>query len=384
MKRLTLAFSMAALFLGTLRAQAGPITPGDLLVYRVGIGQATLSSAATPVFVDEYTTTGVLVQSISMPTAASGPQLPLTASGTATSEGYLNLSQNGQYLVLTGYASTPGTAGVASTTSASTPRVVARIDANGNVDTSTNFTSAYSGNNIRSAFSTDGTTIWSSGTGTGATGGVWTINFGATNGTQVSSSTGLANTRVLEAFLNQLYVSSSSGSNVGINTVGSGEPTNSGQSVSLLVSSASAYDFFFADLGGSPGVDTVYVADDGTGGGIKKYSLVGGSWVLNNTIGAGADSYRGLTGTVTPNGVQLYATRQGATPGIVSLFDSSGYNANDNGVPALIAPLPTNTAFRGIDFAPVGVPEPGTWLLASIGMVAAAAIARRRRVKTGR
>ncbi|HEY2148784.1 MAG TPA: hypothetical protein VGH32_12665, partial [Pirellulales bacterium] len=180
MKRLTLAFGMVALFLGTLPAQAGPITPGDLLVYRVGTGQATLSSAATPVFVDEYTTAGVLVNSIPMPTAASGTQLPLTASGTATSEGYLNLSQNSQYLVLTGYAATPGTASVASTTSASTPRVVARIDANGNVDTSTNFTSAYSGNNIRSAFSTDGTTIWTSGTGSSSTGGVWTINFGAT------------------------------------------------------------------------------------------------------------------------------------------------------------------------------------------------------------
>jgi hypothetical protein len=310
-----------------------------------------------------------------MPTAASGTQLALTANGTATSEGYLNLSQDGRYLVLTGYNAAPGTASIAGTSSATTPRVVGRIDASGSVDTSTNFTTAFSGNNIRSAYSTDGSTIWAS----GATGGVWTIMFGNTNGTQVSSTTGVSNTRVLEAFINQLYVSSSSGSSVGVNTVGSGDPTGSGQTVSLLVSSASAYDFFFADLDRSvPGVDTVYVADDNSSsGGLKKYSLVGGSWVLNNTIGAGADMYRGLTGVVTPNGVQLFATRQGANPGIVNLTDSSGYNANDNGVPNLITTLPTNTAFRGIDFAPVAVPKPSTCVLALVG-VAAAAVVRRR------
>jgi hypothetical protein len=355
-------FLAAVLVALPFAAVAGPITPGDLVVYRTGTGQAALSSAATAVFVDEYTKTGVFVQSIAMPTAASGAQLALTASGTATSEGYLNLSSDGHYLVLTGYNAAPGTSGVAGSAAATTARVVGRIDANGNVDTRTNFTNAYDANNIRSAYTSDGTAIWASGAGSAGNGGVWSTNFGATNGTHVNTT--VTNTRVLEAFAGQLYVSSTASANTGVNTVGTGVSPLAGQNISLLVGSTSAFDFVFADLDpGVPGVDTLYLADDGTGGGIKKYSLVGGTWTLNNVIGTGGDNYRGLTGTVTPSGVQLFATRQGATnPGIVALTDTSGYNANDNGTPSLIVPLPTNEAFRGIDFAPA-VPEPSGFAL---------------------
>lgn len=78
-------------------------TPGDLVIYRVGTGATSLSSAATAVFLDEYTATRVLVQSIALPTADSGSNQTLTASGTATSEGLLTLSADGRYLELTGY-----------------------------------------------------------------------------------------------------------------------------------------------------------------------------------------------------------------------------------------------------------------------------------------
>ena len=33
-----------------------------------------------------------------------------------------------------------------------------------------------------------------------------------------------------------------------------------------------------------PVADTLYVADDSAGGGIQKWSLVSGAWVLNGTI----------------------------------------------------------------------------------------------------
>ncbi len=72
----------------------------------------------------------------------------------------------------------------------------------------------------------------------------------------------------------------------------------------------SPYQFFFADLdAGVAGVDTVYVADDSSlvnGGGIQKYSLVGGTWVANGIVGLAGS--RGLTGVVSGSSVTLYVT----------------------------------------------------------------------------
>src|SRR5436190_14750865 len=56
-------------------------TAGNLVVYRVGDGSASLNANAAAVFLDEYTASGALVQSIAMPTAVSGSNKRLTASG---------------------------------------------------------------------------------------------------------------------------------------------------------------------------------------------------------------------------------------------------------------------------------------------------------------
>ncbi|HEY4309598.1 MAG TPA: PEP-CTERM sorting domain-containing protein [Pirellulales bacterium] len=362
-----------------LVAQAAPFSAGDLVVERIGNGSGTLTSAAAAVFVDEYTPSGTLVQSIAMPTAVNGSDLRLTDSGSATSDGYLNLSTDGQYLTLTGYDANVGTASVASTSTtggSATVRVVGRIDASGNVDTTTSLT-AYSGNNIRSAITTNGKDIWVAGAGT--PGGVTYTTFGS-SGAGTSLSTVVTNTRVVEIYgpTAQLYATSGSGSNKGVNAVGTGLPTTSGTSFSLEAASASPYGMFLAQLNpSSSGPDTAYVADDGVG--IEKFSLVSGTWVASGVIGSATDAYRGLTGSVTANGVQLYATRQGGTSqGIVSLVDTSGYNATINGTANLIVALGTNEAFRGIDFAPHAVPEPSTLALGAIGL-GVALIARRRR-----
>jgi hypothetical protein len=119
-------------------------------------------------------------------------------------------------------------------------------------------------------------------------------------------------------------------------------------------STGSPYAFYFADLDtATPGLDVLYVADDSVG--VTKYSLVGGSWTANGTIGT-AETYRGITGSVTASGVVLYATRKGgsaATGGgeLVSLVDSSGYGGAFAGTPTLLATAAANTAFRGIALA---------------------------------
>src|SRR5262245_28648646 len=100
-------------------------TPDDLVIYRVGDGSTVLTNTGNPVCLDEYTTTGTLVQSIALPTTASGSNNPLIASGTATTEGMLTLSADGQYLILTGYDRPLG--GIGSVVTSTVPRDVGRV-----------------------------------------------------------------------------------------------------------------------------------------------------------------------------------------------------------------------------------------------------------------
>jgi hypothetical protein len=338
-------------------------TPGNIVVYRVGNGMDSLTNTGNSVFLDEYTPTGTLVQSIPMPTTASGANFPLIAGGTATTEGGLTRSADGRFLLVPGYGTTTGGGtSLGTTTSAAVPRVVGRVDAAGNVNTSTALNDAFSAGTPRGVSSTNGTDIWL----TGSNEGVRYTTFGATTSTVISNTvTNLRNTLIAGG---QLYVSTGSGSTVRIGTVGTGTPTTSGQTITNLpgfVTSGSPYQFFFADLSSSvPGLDTLYVADDTTAtGGIQKFSLVGGNWTSNGSTAA--DTYRGLTGVVSGGNVTLYATRKGgstATGGgeLVSLVDSTGYNATITAnAPTVIATAAANTAFRGVALTPVsGNPTP--------------------------
>jgi len=341
MAKILLAFCLL-FFYG---AKAQNFTTGNLVVYRVGTGTTALSSSSTAIFLDEYTPAGALVQSLPMPVALSGAQYPLTASGSATSEGLLNRSADGRYLVATGYGAAPGTASVASS-GASVPRVVGLVDYQKTINTSTALSDFAAGNNPRSAISSDGTAIWVA----GGAGGIRYTTNGSTTSTQLSTAS--ANNREVNIFGGQLYLSSGSGS-IRIATVGTGLPTSSGQAVANLPgfpTSGSPFQFLLFDLdAGVSGYDVLYVADDGAG--IQKYSLVSGSWVLNGTVGTSSDAYRGLTGSASGTTVTLFATRKNSE--LVALTDAAGYNVPVSGTPSLLATAATNTVFRGLAFTPV-------------------------------
>ena len=115
-KLLTILIMTAAVAAATFHVRdlhaTGGFTLGNLVVYRVGDGSAALGANATPVFLDEYTPAGTLVQSIAMPTAVSGANKRLTASGNSTTEGFLTRSADGHYIVIPGYDAAVGTASI--------------------------------------------------------------------------------------------------------------------------------------------------------------------------------------------------------------------------------------------------------------------------------
>lgn len=366
------AAAMASVLGITRSATATPFTLGDVAVYRVGDGTQTLGNTGNSVFIDEYTPTGTLVQSIAMPTATSGANYGLVASGTATSEGELNRSADGRFLVLTGYSAT-GATSIVSSTSAANPRVIGLVDAAGGINTTTGLTDYASGNNPRSATSPDGTTIYL----TGAAGGIRVTTVGSTTSTQLSTT--VTNLRDANIADGNLYVSTSSGSAVRIGQVGTGLPTAAGQTITNLPgipTSGSPYQFVFADLSADvPGSDTLYVADD-TANTITKYSLVGGTYVSNGTITAAA--VRGLTGAVAGSAVTLFGATDGS---LYSVTDTAGYNAAPSATAvSTFATAGANEAFRGIALAPVAgtsTPEPAS--LSALAIGAGALLARRRR-----
>ncbi len=327
-----------------------PFLPTSLVVYRVGDGAAPLRSVSTQVFLDEFSPTGTLIQSIAMPTQTNGSNVALTASGSSASEGLLTRSVNGKYLVLGGYNTDTGFAGVTGSAGSAIRRVVARVDAAASINTTTQLgVGDFLSSNIRGVASVDGSQFWMTGSGTG----VRHCMFGD-SGTRVSSSAIAANFRGIHIFDNQLYVTSTSGSTKGLFSVGTGLPVDTGTALTLIPgfpTSASPYQFFFADLSTAvPGVDVVYVADNGaTAGGIFKYSLVGGAWVANGVVVPPVTGTSGLTGIVNLTTVALVTS----TPSkLYSLIDATGYNQTIVATFTELATAATNTAFRGVAIAP--------------------------------
>lgn len=322
-----------------------------------GADASIVSGTAYQTYLEERNISdGSLVRTISLPTAVNGNNQPFTLSGSSTSEGSLALSADGHYVVIAGYAATPGTTGVTSSaTDAGVMRVVARVDKSGNVDTTT-LVDAFSKKSPRGATSNDGTTFWM--TGAGNTGeGTQYAALGSTGAnTNIESSP--SNTRVVQIFGGQLYISSGSSPNIGVLAVGTGLPTTTGQSAVLLSGFAgdaggSPYGFSMLDLDGSvTGLDTLYVADDTTTtGGIQKWVFNGTVWTQIATFNDGTTKgFRSVTAFASGSNVIVLGTTGDATPNKVIEYVDDGVNTTPTGT--VLASAPTNTIFRGIALPP--------------------------------
>ena len=370
---------------GLGQTNAATIFGGDVAVYRVGANDSTavLTSGNNAVFVDVFRNTGgtwSLNQTIEMPTVVSGNNQILTASGTAGSEGFINMSEDGRYFVLGGYNKV--VSNIAATTALGTgknsaDRTIGLISlSSGSVDTTTHgaWGLGSSGQNIRSVASSDGTSFYAT-----TDGGIYYGAYGASAAAPSLIKAG--NLRVLEISQGNLLVGTGSanaiatGSTAGAIGTTSGLPTSTATMTRMFNEAAgtSPYGFSLLDLN-KDGVDeTAYIAD--SSGGINKMYFDGSTWTSKGVI---AGTYSGLEAVYNGTSVDIFVTAaSGLTLG--TLNDASAIGGALTGTVTTIGTAGANTAFRGVAVA--AVPEPSAQSLFVFGIAALTAVRSLRRAR---
>lgn len=327
------AVAALSLFNNNASAQlAQPFTQGNLVVDRVGDGNAALSGAGTAVFFDQYTPSGTFVSTVAIPTNGA---TALVDTGNSTTEGFVSLSPTGTNLVFGGYnvplgTTVPGTA-------AANPRVVATVDYNGIYTPITSSTVVYNSANLRSVATDGNGNYWASGSVLG------TFYFGTTAPTNYISTT-VANERVIQVVGGDIYFSTGSGTH-GIYKI-TGTPTGTGNTAVNLFGASSTAPLGFTF---SPAMDQAYMVDSTTfstssgPGGIEKWTNNAGTWSFLYSLAPAADGVAVDWSTTPPT---IYATLANG---------SALVKVQDNGPGSAIvtnATAKANTAFRSVAFAP--------------------------------
>jgi hypothetical protein len=382
--RLAVVAAVYVLLNGPAAAQT-PVTPGNLVVLRVGDGQSSIATLASAVNLLEINLNpsapggvGAVVQTI--PVSSSGPSA-LTLRGTATTEGMLNTSVNGQLITFGGYRANVGAANPSAAASSAVNRVIGVLDlSTGTVNTSQALTDSFSADSIRSVATADGTSFYVGGAGGTQTGGVrYVADTSATTSVPLNNgATTNANVRQVRVQNGNLFTAAAAGNpGVGLFQVGSGLPTSGTQTYSsagLPTTSVQYHSFYFTRLGTGPtwnptgsadtGFDTVYLTDT-TGNTLAKFSFTGTSWSPNGSVAR--PGITNIVGQTDGSAVTLYGTDGG---NLFTVTDAGGFNIS-LGTPTFtnLTAAGTNYTFRGVEITPVPVPEPGSVLaLAAAGL----------------
>jgi hypothetical protein len=324
------------------QAQIKPgFEPGNLSVLRVGDKNSTLAKTGDPLFLVEYTPSGVLTNSIAIPT--NGPTA-LIIGGTSSSEGAISRSANSNFIVIAGYnTDLPYSSSLSGSDSTAVPRGIATIDFNGNYDFVTNTQTEFSGNNIRSGVSDGSNNFWA----VGAVGGTVYMGLASPPATVQSSD---ADSDVISIFNGNLCFSSHKSTPAGIFSI-EGLPTTESETNLIFTTGATSSPYGFAI---SPDNSIAYVADGrlvSSGGGIQKFVNDGG-WSLDYTIAAGTTN--GARGLVVDfaNPPVIYATTTEASNNRLITITDTGSGA----AVKVLASAGDTEVFRGVQFASQGSP----------------------------
>jgi hypothetical protein len=304
-----------------------------------------LTNISAEVFVDEYTTNGSLVQTISIPTNGASA---VVASGNAVAEAALTRSPNGRWITFTGYHGPIGVTNIPGSLSTQYPRAIATMDVFGNfkiVAANTNYFSALS---IRGGASDGTNNFW--GVGALSAGGAGGLNYyGFDSSPKLIYS---LNLRTVNLFNGKLYLSTASGGGI---YQFPGLPKTAATPTRIIATPGSPYGFAV-----NPSGNVVYVADDDQSnlGGIERWTNSAGTWSLVYTLGTGITNTgaRGLAVDWSGPSPVLYASTSEN-----SIFGNPGnrlIRINDmgsNSTAMTLATTATNCSFRGVAFVPQAI-----------------------------
>jgi hypothetical protein len=391
----------------TVTATRQNLSSANLVVARVGDGAQTLSGATgNTLYLDQYTTSGGLVNTIQIPDQGTGQPYGTGSSSSSSMpfgspallfaggnvlpqndagyEAFLTLAPNSQTLNFAGYcqaypfagsdvSSEPGGNGGTSW------RGIGAVDGYGYYTLAWTNSGLYSGGNhqIHAAVDIDGNgTNWYSTGEAGSGPGVRYLNtnFQPADGLNLVEVAGTySGTRVAQIIGGNLVFSDVSGSPIGIYAC-QGLPTTANASAGLMIAEANSP----MDFASSTDLQTVYIADNGAfggtsvqAGGIQRWDANGTSqygyptYAYSYTLGTGTGSTvgaRGLTvdwslftGTgigTTGEGAILYATT--AEPSgnrLIRIVDNGATSSA-----TLLATAGPNQMLAGVRFGPVIVP----------------------------
>ncbi|HRE41130.1 MAG TPA: T9SS type A sorting domain-containing protein [Ignavibacteria bacterium] len=326
-------------------------TPGNIVIVRIGESSSNipLSNAASKVFLDEYSTNGILIRSIELPSKLSGSNLRLTLNGINSGNGYISTSTDGKFLLISGYDANAGTPNVSDLSEVK--KTIGIIDIFGNVNTSFSVNERDYTDNIYSLTSDAGKNFWMSVTGKTKTGEIKFTSIIENGFTNPVINSGLQ-TRIIKIINNSIYVSGISNQYSGIFKVGNGLPVSSGQSSALISGFPVALNKSPIDFSINKLENIIYVADNNKiseGGGIQKWVNENGNWVFKYILN------NGLT-----NGLRSISVDwSGSSPVIYAITSELNFNKfvkiTDAGSSSQFSVLKTSvnqTTFKSLTFAP--------------------------------
>jgi hypothetical protein len=293
---------------------------------------------------------------IAMPVAKNGNHQPFTLDWNFTGRGALDRSPDGRFVAAAGFGIPPGFEQPGYAPSSVVPRVLARIDASGNVDTTTTTGASLDRRSVASVVH-DGIGFWTHDSSAGSTGLIY-VPFGGASATAIESDVTFVTHAAGALFVardlpreRELIVSRANGF-----------PRSAAASIKLFTGFYSGRITGIVPLAVQGGeIDTIYVAyASAANGTLHRFTKSGATWT-GTPVTADLKDYewiRHITGEIVAGDVHLYATyeqpySQTIYSRVVALIDKGGRAAAITGKTILQT---TSTAqkkrLEGIAFAP--------------------------------